>query len=130
MAPPTLVRSRQDVQRLYKEQLDDPDKYHCSIRSIIQLECTFKISEANRVQETICIPFKRIFQRCLDSYVTKRNGDKRKTQRWVNIEVTDPASNDLVRATHSSEIQRFLQAEVDLAKWMETEAAKTDTCEE
>lgn len=124
MAPPTPVRSRAEIQSIYKEQLNNPEKYKCTLKSLLQLECTFKISPTNSVLETICIPFKRIFQRCLQPYTHVVNGKKVRSERWVNIEVTTLHTNDANQNKHSVEIQRFLQAEVDLAKWLENQAER------
>lgn len=121
MSPPTPVRTWSEVQSIYKEQLNNPEKYQCTLKSLSQLECTFRISPTNSVLETICIPFKRIFQRCLQPYVKVLDGKKVKGERWINIEVTNVQTNDPIKVKHGDEIQRFLQAEVDLAKWLESQ---------
>lgn len=126
MSPPTPVRTREDVRRQYRDQLENPERYQCVLKSLSQLECTFKISENNSVQETICVPFKRLFQRCLDPYTITKDGKKINGKRWINIEITDSSTNDSVNAAHGAEIQRFLQAEIDLAKWMELQTEQQD----
>ncbi|OBA18944.1 hypothetical protein METBIDRAFT_47459 [Metschnikowia bicuspidata var. bicuspidata NRRL YB-4993] len=121
MSPPTPVRTRAEMHSIYKEQLTNPGKYQCTLKSLSQLECTFKISPTNSVLETICIPFKRVFQRCLQPYTRVVDGKKQRGERWINIEVTDLETNDGIRSKHTDEIQRFLKAEVDLAKWLESQ---------
>lgn len=120
MAPPTLVHSRADIQKQYEKQFADPKKYQCSLRSLTQQECTFIVSD-NRVQETLCIPFKRVFQRCLIPYTRKIEGKKQTVERWVNIEVTDTDTNESLRKQrYGFEVKRFLTAEQELHRWMES----------
>ncbi|GEQ69947.1 hypothetical protein JCM33374_g3623 [Metschnikowia sp. JCM 33374] len=121
MSPPTPVRTWSEIQSIYKEQLNNPQKYQCTLKSLSQSECTFKISPNNSVSETICIPFKRIFQRCLQPYIRVVDGKKIKGERWINIEVTNSQTNDPVKTKYTDEIQRFLQTEKDLAKWLATQ---------
>lgn len=126
MAPPTLVHSRAEIQRQYHDQLTNPEKYQCSLKSLIQNECTFRVLE-NRVQETICIPFKRIFQRCLLPYTETVEGKKKSGLRWINIETTDWDTNEtLRRESYGAEVQKFLAAETDLRKWLENAAETQD----
>lgn len=121
MSPPTPVLNAAQAHRLYADQLDHPNEYSCSLKSLTQNECTFIVSpESSVVQETICIPFKRIFQRCLVPYVKTVRGKKEKGERWVNIEITDAATNENIREKYGAEVKRFLRAEQDLVKWMET----------
>lgn len=121
MSPPTPVLTGLQAHRLYAKQLDNPNDYNCTLKSLTQNECTFRVSpDSAVVQETICIPFKRIFQRCLVPYVTTVKGKKEKGERWVNIEITDSSTNKNVRDKHGDEVKRFLRAEQDLVKWMET----------
>lgn len=120
MSPPTPVRDRSEINLLYRKQLSDPKKYECSLKSLTQLECTFRISPtSSTVQETICIPFKRVFQRCRQDFTKREYGKKVSATRWINIEVTNFDSNDSIKQSHGEEVQRFLQAEKDLVKWME-----------
>lgn len=121
MAPPTPVRLQAEIRDLYREQLSNPEKYKCTLKALTQLECTFRISGTNSVLETICIPFKRVFQRCLQPYVRTENGKKVRGERWINIEVTDASTNEPVISKHSEEIQRFLKAEAELSRWMEAQ---------
>lgn len=115
MAPPTLVHTRADINRQFHEPLANPEKYQCLLKSLVQNECTFKIDDATGV-EAICIPFKRVFQRCLMSTAHTVNGQKQLTDRWVNIEVTDENTNEKLRRTYGTEIERFLRAEQDAYK--------------
>lgn len=127
MSPPTPVLSRAEVLRRYEKQLSDPAKYNCSLKSISQNECTFRVSpDSSTVQETICIPFKRLFQRCLVPYAKKVNGKKETALRWVNIEITDAETNEPVRAKYGEEVKRFLEAEQDLVRWMDATMRKQD----
>lgn len=119
MSPPTPVFSRRRIQERYKAQLNDPDTYKCSLKSLVQQECTFKLlSEESRVVETICIPFKRLFQRCLLPHTRVVNGRKIAEERWVNIEVTLAETNDAARKSFR-ELDKFMDAEVELKKWFE-----------
>ncbi|KAF8004540.1 inner membrane protease subunit SOM1 [Metschnikowia aff. pulcherrima] len=126
MSPPTPVRTWPEVQSIYKEQLSNPQKYQCSLKSLTQLECTFKISPSNSVMETICIPFKRTFQRCLQPYTKVVDGKKVKGERWINIETTNPQTNEPIKTKYNDEILRFLRAEIDLAKWLEGQTEDGD----
>lgn len=119
MSPPTPVLTRGDIRRLYVGQLSNPQEYECSLKSLSQHECTFVVSaDSSVVQKTICIPFKRVFQRCLVPYVKTIEGKKHSGKRWINIEVTDVETND-PKAVYGSEVEEFLKAEQELTKWME-----------
>lgn len=120
MSPPTPVLTRAQAHQLYAKQLDNPVKYNCTLKSLTQNECTFRVSpDSAVVQETICLPFKRIFQRCLVPYVKTVRGKKERGERWVNIEITDSSTNENIREKYGDEVKRFLRAEQDLVKWME-----------
>ncbi|KAL6015666.1 hypothetical protein ACI3LY_004894 [Candidozyma auris] len=119
MAPPTVVLSRTEVQQRYKEQLQNPEKYQCHLKSLTQNECTFKMSDAG--MEYICVPFKRMFQRCLIPETKTVGGKKQRGERWVNIEITNATTNERRRESHQSEIERFLAAEKESYKWYETQ---------
>lgn len=118
MAPPTLVHTRADIHSQYREQLANPEKHKCLLKSLVQNECTFRINDTSTV-ETICIPFKRVFQRCLVSMPETRNGKKQIRDRWVNIEITDEHTNERLRKSYSSEIERFYNAEKEAYKFLE-----------
>lgn len=119
MSPPTPVLTRSEIRRKYSGQLGNPQEYQCSLKSLAQNECTFVVSpDSSVIQQTICIPFKRIFQRCLVPYVRTVNGKKQSGQRWINVEVTDADSNDQ-KSHFGAEVEQFLRAEQELAKWME-----------
>ncbi|CAK7900515.1 hypothetical protein CAAN1_23S01684 [[Candida] anglica] len=123
MAPPTLVHSRAEIWNRYREQFSDPEKYQCHLKSITQHECTFQVSK-NKPPEIICLPFKRIFQRCLENTITKdKSGNKIKSQKWVNFEVTDESTNqDLMsEEKYGKDVNDFLSAEKELRKLMEGE---------
>lgn len=125
MSPPTPVRTRAEIHTLYAPQLSDPRTHQCTLKLLTQLECTFRISPTNNlVEETICIPFKRVFQRCLQPYTRTENGRKVSGQRWINIEVTDAETNESVQTRYGDEVTKFLQAEKDLVRWMELEASE------
>lgn len=119
MSPPTPVLNGSEIRKLYSEQLGNPEKYNCSLKSLAQNECTFVVSsDSSVIQETICIPFKRLFQRCLVPHTKTVNGKKHVGERWINIEVTTAETNDQ-RAKYGSEVERFLQAEQELTNWMQ-----------
>lgn len=123
MAPPTLVFTRQEIFKANKDKLltTNPD---CQLKSITQHECTFKISE-NAPPEIICLPFKRIFQRCLENVIIKdkSTGDKRVIPKWTNYEVTSLDTNqDLFsEAKYKEDVSDFFNAEKELKKLMEKE---------
>ncbi|KAK6465182.1 mitochondrial export protein Som1-domain-containing protein [Scheffersomyces coipomensis] len=127
MAPPVPVYNRQEVRSKYKEQLNDPEKYQCELKSLIQNECTFKTfpDDRSKPPEIICLPFKRLFQRCLIPTLIKENGKKVTVQRWLNIEITDNATNklkvDSQTSKYTNDVQNFLSAEKDFRKLMEME---------
>lgn len=121
MSPPTPVLAGTEVRRIYSEQLNNPEKFECSLKSLSQNECTFVVSpDSSVIQQTICIPFKRLFQRCLVPYVRTVDGKKHTGRKWINIEVTDLATNDQ-RAKYGSEVERFLTAEQELTRWMQNQ---------
>ncbi|EMG49441.1 SOM1 Protein SOM1 [Candida maltosa Xu316] len=130
MAPPVPVYNASEIQNQYKEQLNNLEKYKCQLRSITQHECTFKPStirnNGNSPPEIICLPFKRIFQRCLVPAIIKNDyGVKVKTEKWINIEITNEKTNhDLVEpdSKYSKVVQEFLSAEQEFKKFMEIES--------
>lgn len=121
MSPPTPVISRKEVESKYSAQLKDPSKHQCSLWSLSQLECTFKISpETLHVVETICIPFKRVFQRCLLPQTRIVNNCKVTGKRWVNIEITLPDTSDEIKTSYNGELLEFLRADGELKKYIES----------
>lgn len=107
------------MRQIYSDQLNNPEKYECSLKSLSQNECTFLVSpDSSVIQQTICIPFKRIFQRCLVPYVRTVDGKKQSEKKWINIEITDLTTNDQ-RAKYGAEVEKFLNAEQELTKWMQ-----------
>lgn len=119
MSPPTPVLNGSEIRKLYAEQLNNPRKYNCSLKQLAQNECTFVVSaDSSVIQETICIPFKRVFQRCLVPHVKTVNGRKQTGERWINIETTTADTNDQ-KSKYGAEVERFLQAEQELANWMQ-----------
>lgn len=127
MAPPTPVYDKFEVASKYQKQLNDPDKYKCTYKSITQHECTFKLTypvHANQVPQAICLPFKREFQRCLFRQMEKnRDGKKQRVDKWVNIEITDENTNQqlFTDPKYSTAVKEFLQADKDLKKMLEEE---------
>lgn len=115
MAPPIPVLSREEIQHRYRLVLADPKKYLCKLKSLTQHECTFK-SNGQGKPETICLPFKRVFQRCLVA-----DNPKKKTSKWIDIEITDETTNsDLMREERYSDVvTEFLNAEKDMKQWIE-----------
>lgn len=129
MAPPVPVYSISEVRKQYKDQLDNPEKYKCQLKSITQHECTFRpttIRNDNVQSEIICLPFKRIFQRCSVPIITKNtDGKKLRLEKWINIEITDEQTNhDLVDpgSKYGKDVQDFLNAEQEFKKFMEMES--------
>lgn len=124
MAPPTPVYTKFDTLARYGDQLENPEKYQCHLKSITQHECTFKVSpDRSHPPEIICLPFKRIFQRCLSDVIVKENGKKKKVQTWTNIEITNENSNrDLMDfPKYSKDVRDFLNADKELKKLMESD---------
>ncbi|CAN3475206.1 protein Som1p, mitochondrial [Diutina catenulata] len=93
MSPPVEVLQRSQVPSRYTE---------CTLKSITQHECTF------RAQEIICLPFKRIFERCLV------NG------KYKNIEVTTRDTNhDIVtEAKYEADVRDFMDADKEFRAMM------------
>lgn len=120
MSPPTPVFSRKEIEQKYAAQLNEPEKYQCTLKSLTQNECTFKLGENSRVVETLCVPFKRIFQRCLVPHTILKNGRKTVEKRWINIEITLASSNDDLKSVNRAEILEFMRAELDLQKWIQS----------
>ncbi|KAK6204488.1 mitochondrial export protein Som1-domain-containing protein [Scheffersomyces amazonensis] len=127
MAPPIPVYTNTEIRTRYKAQLNNPEKYNCELRSLVQHECTFKTfpNDRSKPPEIICLPFKRIFQRCLIPQITKENGKKIHINKWVNIEITSSETNKLKVDQSTSKfdinVQEFLNAEKDFRKLMEME---------
>lgn len=125
MAPPTPVYSRAAILSKQQEILLNPDKYNCQLKSLTQHVCTFKVPQTKgRPMETLCLPFKRIFQRCLVPNVTTENGRKVQKQVWTNIEITDATTNsDMVQDNkiYGKDVTDFLNAEVELKRFMESQ---------
>ncbi|CAK9436868.1 uncharacterized protein LODBEIA_P13900 [Lodderomyces beijingensis] len=124
MAPPIPVFSANEIHHRYDEQMQNPEKFQCHLKSLTQHECTFRPSTPQRsTPEFICLPFKRIFRRCLVPTLTKRsNGEKVKGEKWINIEVTDAQTNaDLLDrdSKYSKYVQEFLTAEKELKELIE-----------
>lgn len=117
MAPPVVVHSRAEVQLQFAEQLKNPEKYKCQLKSLTQNECTYKILEEG--YEFVCLPFKRVFQRCLVPETKTINGKKHHGERWINIEVTDAQTNNIRRVKYGPDIEKFLQVEKETYKWLE-----------
>lgn len=125
MAPPVPVYSAEEIRLQYKEQLENLDKYQCHLKSLTQHECTFKAGTDKTVPHFICLPFKRLFQRCLIPTVEQKNGKKIRTEKWINIEVTKESTNqDLLEedSKYYSYVQEFLAVEKDFRDLMEKEA--------
>ena len=125
MAPPVPVYSAEEIRLQYKEQLENLDKYKCQLKSLTQHECTFKAGTDKTLPHFICLPFKRLFQRCLIPTVEQKNGKKIRTEKWINIEVTKESTNqDLLEedSKYYSYVQEFLVVEKDFRDLMEKEA--------
>lgn len=123
MAPPVPVYSLNDIKSKYKQQLTEPEKYQCHLKSITQHECTFK-PDPNRINqpEIICLPFKRIFQRCLIDTKQKIDGKKVILKKWINIEITNNQTNKDLLITHGNIVKEFMNAEQEFKKLMEIES--------
>ncbi|CCE73274.1 Piso0_000305 [Millerozyma farinosa CBS 7064] len=125
MAPPTPVYRRSDIFRKYGEQLNDPQKYDCELKSIVQHECTFKLSqESDKSPDIICLPFKRVFQKCLKEPKKALQGKETQDNDWITIEVTDSNTNrNFFKNTQNSTIiNEFLNTDKELQRFMESEA--------
>lgn len=126
MAPAVPVLQRHEVLHRYAKQLENPEKYQCQLKSLVQNECVFNWharGSADGPSEIICLPFKRIFQRCLIEEMTKVNGKKTKLSKWVNIEITDKNTNRelLENDKYSNIIDDFMSASKDFEKWLHHE---------
>ncbi|KAL7665842.1 Uncharacterized protein ABC855_g1435 [[Candida] zeylanoides] len=115
MAPPTLVHTREDALRRYGHPRE------CTLKSLTQHECTFKVSET-APPEIICLPFKRLFERCRQEVVVKdAHGHKQVAAKWINFEVTTPETNrDLVTSdAYADDVRDFHRADAGLKALME-----------
>lgn len=124
MAPPTPVYSKAEIAKKYGKQLENPEAYKCTLMLLTQYECTFKIdSERRQAPEILCMPFKRLFQRCQVPVIEKIDGHKVQSQKWINIEVTDNRTNaDLFeQEKYQKQVAEFRAAEKDLKRIMEEE---------
>lgn len=122
MAPPTPVYSGKEIRHQYATYLEDPLDHKCLLRSLTQYECTFKVSPNNLTPaKIICLPFKRLFQRCLMPVVETVDGKKVRYNKWTNIEVTDETTNrDLLeQSRYGKDIEEFMEAEKELQRYME-----------
>lgn len=125
MAPPAPVYNRSEIRGRYADQLNNPEKYRCQLKELTQHECTFRVAPDRKLApEIICLPFKRVFQRCLFPYVANDNGKKVKGEKWVNIEVTSSDTNSdlLTRPRYGKDVQDFLGAEKELKRLMAKDA--------
>ena len=129
MAPAIPVLTRAQMELKYGEQLANPEKFNCQLKSLTQHECTFKTLPLEDtlndevVPEIICLPFKRVFQRCLIKEMAKVDGKKQVVEKWVNIEITDADTNkDLLQETkYSDVVHDFLSVNQDFKKWLHSE---------
>ncbi|CUM66375.1 uncharacterized protein PRCAT00004039001 [Priceomyces carsonii] len=125
MAPPAPVFNLSDIQLQYDSQLRDPSNYKCHLMSLTQHECTFKVHPENREipPEIICLPFKRLFQRCLVQLIVQEEGKKAKTEKWINIEITDADTNRIMSdgRKYGREVRDFLSADEELKKLLESD---------
>lgn len=76
MAPPVPVYSAEEIRLQYKDQLENLAKYKCHLKSLTQHECTFKAGTDATLPRIICLPFKRLFQRCLIPTIEQKNGKR------------------------------------------------------
>lgn len=122
MAPAVPLFTRKEALQKYAKQLANPEKYQCHLKSITQNECVFNAlarPDDEVPAEIICLPFKRIFQRCLVEELTKVDGKKVKVEKWINIEVTDKNTNrDLLEDDRYSQIvDDFVAVSKNFDKW-------------
>lgn len=121
MAPPTPVYSSREIRQQYAAYLDNSEKHNCQLQSITQYECTFKVSpDGTTAAKIICLPFKRLFQRCLMPVVETIDGRKVRYDKPINIEVTDASTNrDLLEhSKYSNDIAEFMAAEKEMQQYM------------
>ena len=122
MAPPTPVYSKTEIAKRYGKQLENLEEHKCTLMLLTQYECTFKIdSERRQAPEILCMPFKRLFQRCQITVMEKIDGHKTQTSKWINIEVTDEDTNaELFKNDkYRDQVGEFRSAEQDLKRIME-----------
>lgn len=120
MSPLTPVHSANYIRSKYSDQLSNPEKYSCQLKSLTQFECTSKVSN-----EILCLPFRRIFQRCLIPTLEKQDGKNVTRDKWINIEITDAKSNhDLIKDNehYGDAVREFLTAEYDLKNSLDKES--------
>ncbi|KAG7194839.1 uncharacterized protein KQ657_003941 [Scheffersomyces spartinae] len=124
MAPPTPVYSKAEIAKRYAKILETPEEHECTLMLLTQYECTFKIdSERRQAPKILCMPFKRLFQRCQITVMEKVDGHKVQTKKWINIEVTDETTNEELfkNEEYRDQVAEFKGAEQDLKRLMEEE---------
>lgn len=115
MAPALPVYTREEIERMYpnlkmvqKDIEDIPE--NCEIYKLIQNECTY---DGNKVT---CLPFKRIFLRCLEKKggtvigykLQPKHEEDQNTEIYRNIEITKQQDNN---HKISKDIEEFLKAD-------------------
>lgn len=116
MAPALPVYTRGEIEKLFPVMRSEEIPPNCSLYRLIQNQCTY---DGNRV---ICLPFKRVFLRCLET----RNGEVvgyrlqpkhgLKDGVYRDIEVTSRSDNTY---TINDKIQDFLRADSVLQEKMQ-----------
>ncbi|GMM32642.1 hypothetical protein DAMA08_053870 [Martiniozyma asiatica (nom. inval.)] len=138
MAPPIPVYDKDEIRqmlpRIYptSRDLQELKSKGCELFEIVQHQCTF---DGNKI---LCLPFKRVFARCLDEFFTSNQeviGYKLKPTHltgrlvenekiWRNIEITDALDNDYLgdlktESPASVDLREFLNADKILQAKME-----------
>lgn len=115
MAPALPVYTREEIQRMHpkmktvEKNMDDIPE-NCDMYKLIQNECTY---DGNNVK---CLPFKRVFLRCLEKkggevigYKLKpKHKEDQDTEIYRNIEITKKQDNYY---KISKDVEDFLKAD-------------------
>ncbi|ODQ77366.1 hypothetical protein BABINDRAFT_163621 [Babjeviella inositovora NRRL Y-12698] len=140
MAPSTPVYSRAEILNTFHISdstfvLDDKD---CTLFSLTQNECTILPGEKGSPASVICLPFKRMFKRCLlnspkqavqlaDGIYGQKSKNRfrqdTEAQKYVIIEITSAETNSVakLRAQYGELLESFLKAEKELRRQYEHE---------
>lgn len=136
MAPSIPVYSKREIQGMFPNALGPSDvgdmkESGCELKELVQNQCTF---DGNTI---FCLPFKRVFLRCLDeslsdgevigykltpSHATigsanSANSANSGGSRWRNFEITQHTSNEYNLQTKN--VQDFIHADEVLRRQME-----------
>lgn len=130
MSPSIPVYSRDEIEAQFSQFIKSSNGGNvCELKELVQNQCTF---DGNRI---FCLPFKRLFLRCLDESVgdevigykltpshkvnstSSISSTINERKRWRNIEITK--NNDNQYDLKSGAVKEFIKADEILLRQME-----------